>query len=271
KDDETDGNKTEEKNAKNEWKPFTNDKMEPVSIGRNKDNFWGASTVIGGSKNHLLFITYRPRNIAVFDLHQLQCIKYDTLPSVNSAFYHCFVSKMDNEKDKQSNKQEMILFCRDKGLEVQYDENSNTFYFETLAVCSSMRLLYSYAYVYVNVNDSILFFGGHTPDSDCSKAVHKYSITTKEWIKFEQTLPNPCFACFGIVSSDNKSVHLLGGRSEESSVSMMHMKTDVNEWMKTETALERQWLTEEKERHELEKLKIAIDQVESIVELKKLK
>ncbi|ETO04965.1 hypothetical protein RFI_32431 [Reticulomyxa filosa] len=78
KDDEIDGNKMEEKNAKNEWRPFTNDKTEP---------------------NHLLFITYRPRNIAVFDLNQLQCIKYDTLPSVNSAFYHCFVSKMDNEKD----------------------------------------------------------------------------------------------------------------------------------------------------------------------------
>ncbi|ETO26508.1 hypothetical protein RFI_10628 [Reticulomyxa filosa] len=48
--------------------------------------------LINGNKNDLLFITYYPNNISIFNLNKFQFIKYDKLPINNYINYHCFIS-----------------------------------------------------------------------------------------------------------------------------------------------------------------------------------
>ncbi|ETO01867.1 hypothetical protein RFI_35573, partial [Reticulomyxa filosa] len=47
-----------DKTYSNEWKPLKNNFNEYVYIGRNEVDYSGARAVIGGSDNHLLFITF---------------------------------------------------------------------------------------------------------------------------------------------------------------------------------------------------------------------
>ncbi|ETO04586.1 hypothetical protein RFI_32810 [Reticulomyxa filosa] len=55
------------KGSSNKWFPFD-------TIGRDKDYYIGVRAVIGGSNNNLLFITYSPKNIDVFDLKKFKYI-----------------------------------------------------------------------------------------------------------------------------------------------------------------------------------------------------
>ncbi|ETN99939.1 hypothetical protein RFI_37528, partial [Reticulomyxa filosa] len=116
---------------------------------------------IGGINNHLLFITYKYNNIIVFNLNTFQFIKHDELPTNNSIYYHCFVSKSEMMKTSPKNKQnyQMLLFCENTGLSIEYDEDNNIFQFHRLSVCDDIVLLFAYAYVCIN--DVILFFGGY--------------------------------------------------------------------------------------------------------------
>ncbi|ETO05270.1 hypothetical protein RFI_32126 [Reticulomyxa filosa] len=83
----------------NEWIPFTDNHNNPIQIGKKKDNYKGARAVIGGSNNHLLFITYYPKNISVFDLNTFRFIKHDHLSiCYNRVAYHCFVLKSESEQ-----------------------------------------------------------------------------------------------------------------------------------------------------------------------------
>ncbi|ETO36551.1 hypothetical protein RFI_00512 [Reticulomyxa filosa] len=61
----------------NEWIPFIGSDNGPVII--REDNCEGAHAVISGSNSNLLFITYQPNNISIFDLNTLQYIN-STLP-----------------------------------------------------------------------------------------------------------------------------------------------------------------------------------------------
>ncbi|ETO03230.1 hypothetical protein RFI_34181, partial [Reticulomyxa filosa] len=82
--------KLNKSNNYNQWVPFTDINNDPFIIGRSKDSFQGVRAVIGGSNNHLLFITYLKSNISVFDLNTLQFIKDDILPINKKICYHCF-------------------------------------------------------------------------------------------------------------------------------------------------------------------------------------
>ncbi|ETO07104.1 hypothetical protein RFI_30288 [Reticulomyxa filosa] len=179
-------NKSNEFNNYNQWIPFKDNHNHPIIIGRDQDDYNGVRAVIGGSNNHLLFITYYENNISVFNLNTFQFIKDDTLPTDNWVQFHCFVSnsvdgqgqeimKTNKEKNKQNNK--MLLFREDTGLSIEYDENNNIFQFHLLPVCDDIAQFYSYAYVCIN--DIVLFFGGWDGTFDntvISKSVHKYSI-----------------------------------------------------------------------------------------------
>ncbi|ETN98909.1 hypothetical protein RFI_38578, partial [Reticulomyxa filosa] len=78
-------------NNYNQWIPFTDDHNHPIIIGMNYYyNYEGVRAVIGGSNNHLLFITCYPKNIHIFDLNRYQFIKHDTLPILDCIGYHCF-------------------------------------------------------------------------------------------------------------------------------------------------------------------------------------
>ncbi|ETO05497.1 WD repeat-containing protein, partial [Reticulomyxa filosa] len=223
-------NKLKKSNNFNKWVPFTDNQNHPIIIGRNQDPYQGLRAVIGGSNNHLLFITYFKKDISVFNLNTFQFIKHDTLPTDNLIYYHCLVSKSENGQ-KNKNKNEMLLFCQKTGLSIEYDEDNNTFQFHKLTVCDNIALFFKYAYVCIN--DVILFFGG-----DCwkggeyivSKLVHKYSIQENEWTTFENTLPSPLCHCVAILSEDNNHIHIIGGKNDKDNTVLTHMKTKVCVW-----------------------------------------
>ncbi|ETO23822.1 hypothetical protein RFI_13343 [Reticulomyxa filosa] len=150
KDDSADTSDTEKIKDWNQWLPLTDNQNNRIQIGRNGDNYFGVRAVIGGSENNLLFITYRPSNIDIFNLDTLQYINHYTFPyEKHVVFCHCFVSIPENKVST------MILFSEKTGLSIEYDEDTNTFEFYKLWVCTNIRPFKRYAYV--NVNQFIFF------------------------------------------------------------------------------------------------------------------
>ncbi|ETO36125.1 hypothetical protein RFI_00938, partial [Reticulomyxa filosa] len=221
----------------NEWIPFKGNHNHPIIIGRDSDDYLGVRALIGGIDNNLLFITYKYNNISVFDLNIFQFIKHDTLPTAKWIWYHCFVSKSENgqgRKMMKTNKQnyQMLLFCFNAGLSIEYDEDNNNFQFHKLPVCDDIAPFCAYAYVCIN--DIILFFGGWNCEFDgenaISKSVHKYSIRENKWMTFENTLPNPLKDCLGILNKEDNHIHIIGGKDDKNASVSTHMKTKVCEW-----------------------------------------
>ncbi|ETO09897.1 hypothetical protein RFI_27480 [Reticulomyxa filosa] len=218
----------------NEWIPVTDNHNNPIIIGRAEMHYYhGMRAVVGGSNNHLLFITYYLNHISVFDLNTFQFIKHDNLPADNHVHHHCFVSNSANghgQEMMKTNKQnyQMLLFYQNTGLSIEYDEDNNTFQFHQLLVCDDIAKLSNYAYVCVN--DIILFFGGWNDDKCVfSKSVHKYSIKEKKWTKFENTLPGPLCHCTAVLNKNSTYIHIIGGQNKNSILST-HMKTEVHVW-----------------------------------------
>ncbi|ETO00314.1 hypothetical protein RFI_37133, partial [Reticulomyxa filosa] len=134
-------------NNSNKWIPFTDTYNNQVQIGRFGDDYHGMRAVIGGSNNHLLFITYLLKKISIFNLNTFQFIKHDNLPIKNVMSFHCFVSKPEQEMMKANKKNyEMLLFCKDIGLSIEYDEDDNTFQFYQLPIYYDFRSFDKYAY-----------------------------------------------------------------------------------------------------------------------------
>ncbi|ETO33215.1 hypothetical protein RFI_03892, partial [Reticulomyxa filosa] len=228
----------------NEWVPFTDNDNKPVYFGRYVDNCEGARVLIGGSNNHLAFITYPPNYICVFNMNTFQYIKQNTLPTDDYIWYHCFVAKMGNEishvKEKINAKHEMLLFCKETGIAIEYDEDNNMFAFQTLYVCSTMRSFTGYAYVCVN--GVILFFGGYS-NGERARHVHKYFIKENKWMQLTHTLSIPLWKSVGVLNGDDTCVHILGGNDHKGDALSTHIATQVQVWMKGEA--EKQWMLEE--------------------------
>ncbi|ETO33560.1 hypothetical protein RFI_03542 [Reticulomyxa filosa] len=215
-DDENETNKSEKlndlnrlnkSNNYNQWLPFIDNHNHPLIIGRDQD---------------------------MFDLNTFQFTKHDTLPAKNIIYYHCFVSKSENGqvqemiKTNQKNEQnyQMLLFFKDTGLSIEYDEDNNTFQFHQLPVCKSIAPFKLYAYVCIN--DIILFFGGYNWEKKIySKSVYKYSIRENEWMTFQNTLPSPLYGCVAILSEEDNHIHIIGGIDDEDTIVSTHMKTKV--------------------------------------------
>ncbi|ETN97438.1 hypothetical protein RFI_40091, partial [Reticulomyxa filosa] len=132
--------KSNELNNYNQWIPFTDNHNHPIIIETYKCEFEGARAVIGGSNNHLLFIAYPQKNIGVFNLNTLQFIEDIYLP-INYISYPCFVSNSKNgqgqemmKANEEKNRQnyQMLLFCFNTGLSIEYYEDNNTFQFQKL-------------------------------------------------------------------------------------------------------------------------------------------
>ncbi|ETO00812.1 hypothetical protein RFI_36629, partial [Reticulomyxa filosa] len=234
-------NEMKKSNNCNEWIPFTDNHSNPIIIGRDNDDYRGVRAVIGGSSNHLLFITYFQKNISVFDLNTFKFIVHDTLPTDDYIWYHCFVLKPENEQEQETIKSneeknkkeisEMLLFCFKTGLSIEYDEDDNTFQVYQLPVCDHIAPLYAYAYVCIN--NIILFFGGcgcKDDDLVASKSMHKYSIREYKWMTFQNILPSPFHSCVAIFNEDNTYVHIIGGKNDKKISTSTHMKTQVSKW-----------------------------------------
>ncbi|ETO08928.1 hypothetical protein RFI_28459 [Reticulomyxa filosa] len=221
----------------NKWVPFTNNDNNPIIIGRNTDHYNGARAVIGGSNSHLLFITYHPWNISVFDLNTFQFIKHNDLPAKNEIWYHCFVSKSakkneENKSKRNKNDEEMLLFCEQTGLSIRYDEDNNTFQFYQLPVCDDITAFRQYAYVCTN--DSILLFGGYGwKNGECavSTAAHKYFIQERRWITFNNAFSIPLHNCVGLLNEDNNNIHVIGGNNNSNIAVAVHIKTKTSVWI----------------------------------------
>ncbi|ETO28780.1 hypothetical protein RFI_08346 [Reticulomyxa filosa] len=249
----------------NEWFPFMN-----------RQNYTGVRAVIGGNDNHLLFITYYPKNIDVFDLNIFQYVNCSTLPIGDYIQDHCFVLKTEDAltipmKTNVSKKMvEMLLFCKAIGLSIEYDEDKRIFKFNPLRVCSTIRPFYSYAYACVN--DIVLFFGGYGgADIGVSNTMYKYSMSENKWTQFEQTLPIPLHGCVGIFNSDHTCVHIIGGIDDKKDITAAHAKINVNSWAKEMTKKELQWIQEEGEKEEIEQIKTEIEKMVHEPQIKKLK
>ncbi|ETO04855.1 hypothetical protein RFI_32541 [Reticulomyxa filosa] len=261
--DNDNDNKSKISNKYNQWLPFTDNNNRPIIIARDH-NYSAARALIGGRNNNLLFITYSPKNISVFDLNTFQFIKHDTLPTNDRTYCHCFVSKSENRqvqeqemmKTNQKNKQnyQMLLFKYNTGLSIEYDEDNNTFQFRKLPVCKDIALLYECAYVCTN--DVILFFGGHDLKNHIySRSVHKYSIGENKWTTFQNTLPRGLKECAAILSEDKTYVHIIGGCNGGDVVST-HMKKEVSQWLsKKEMKKGKKLKIEEEEEEEEEEEK----------------
>ncbi|ETN98787.1 hypothetical protein RFI_38700, partial [Reticulomyxa filosa] len=195
----------------NQWIPFTDNKEKVVKIGRQEDGYKGARAVIGGSNNHLLFITYQPKNISVFDLNTFQFIKHDTLKIDNEIYSPCFVSTSENEQEmmkgnKKNKNIKMLLFHKKAGLSIRYDETNNNFRYYAKEVCEDIAPFWNYGYV--RINDIILFFGGSS--KTVSNSMYKYSIRENKWMISQDVLPVPLDGCIAMLSKDSKYVHIIG-------------------------------------------------------------
>ncbi|ETO06571.1 WD repeat-containing protein [Reticulomyxa filosa] len=277
-DDEKDERQIEKSKHYNEWSPIMDNHNKPIFLGRKQDDFRGIRALIGGSNNNLLFITYYPKDIDVFDLNTFQYVNHTTLPIDTKISFHCFVLKTENElitpkADIKQSKSKMVLFCEKTGLSIDYDEVNNIFHFRSLWICSTMKHFYHYAFVCIN--DIILFFGGWNGNvgynTVVSNAIHKYSIQKDKWMKFELTLPIPSTDCIAVLSEDNMFVHILGGQDDEWKEMATHIQTKVAAWMKEETELEKQWIVEEEEKRVIEETKRELVTMKGKFNVKKLK
>ncbi|ETO12105.1 hypothetical protein RFI_25270 [Reticulomyxa filosa] len=213
-------NKSNELNNYNQWVSFTDNHNHPIIIGRDEDYYTGVRAVIGGSNNHLLFITYFIDNISIW------C--------------HCFVLNSENRQEQkmmktnqEKNKQQyqMLLFCEKEGLSIEYNEDYNTFQFHQLPIYKDIAIFSSYAYVCIN--DVILFFGGYCynyGNAIYSKSVHRYSIRESKWITFQNILPRSLYDCVAILSEDDNRIHIIGGKDDKDTTVSTHMKTEVRVW-----------------------------------------
>ncbi|ETO31652.1 hypothetical protein RFI_05468 [Reticulomyxa filosa] len=254
----------------NKWIFFTDKNNKPMCIGRYEDNYAGVRAVIGGRNNHLLFITYPPKHIDVFNLDTFQYVTNATLPTdiPNKIKYHCFVA---NTKKSQSEMKidAMLLFCKNTGLSIEYDEEKNAFEFHRLRVCTTIRQCVSYGYACVK--NCIFFFGGeYSDEGNNSREVHRYSITENAWMKFEQNLPISLSGCVGILTESKKCVHIIGGYDGDKEVPT-HMKTRVKKWMKGAREIEKQWIIEEEEKRYIEEMYKDIEEMKDSLDIQKLK
>ncbi|ETO34588.1 hypothetical protein RFI_02503 [Reticulomyxa filosa] len=229
-----DENRIKKTQNANQWVPWIDANNKKISIGRLQDDYYGVRAVIGGSNNNLLFITYCPNNIDVFDLNALKYIKHSNLPNESaSIYYHCFVSTTDSDKDKN----QMLLFCYKTGLSIEYNEDTNTFSFQKLPVCSA---LFSFnRYGYVRICDAILFFGGNNENkNNALKTIYSYSITRNKWKKLEYILPMPLSYCFVTLNADNTYVHIIGGFNGKRDLST-HIKINIDKWLRVDLDIKR--------------------------------
>ncbi|ETO36626.1 Pfs, NACHT and WD domain protein, partial [Reticulomyxa filosa] len=164
-------------------------------------------------------------NIDVFDLKKFKYIKHGKIPIGNDVKFHCFILKNENTKINK-----MILFHKNEGLIITFDEDKNLFHFNKVTDCTSMRPVYYYGYTYVS--DFILFFGGSDEYIKVhSKEIYKYSIIENKWTKFEQDLPFSLRYCVAMLSKDNKFIHIVGGYAGKKEL-LPHLKIKITELMK---------------------------------------
>ncbi|ETO17400.1 hypothetical protein RFI_19922 [Reticulomyxa filosa] len=267
-DDEDDKKKEDENAAEaekvksrvncNEWVQLTDQENNPVYVGTDEP-CEGMRSVIGGNKNHLLFFTYTPKNFLVINLNTFQCVKREDLPVEILINFPCLVSKNANDTSNIKNKNitELLLFCENVGLSIDYDEDNNTLHFGNVPVCTTIAYYSSYSYVHAH--DTIFFFGGqHWKKRWRTNAVHKYSIKDQQWTKLKFSFPGPCGHSFAILNDDHTFVHILGGVNRKHEAMSVHFRIKFKDLMMldddafAQNVQEQKPLVQEEEKEEKE-------------------
>ncbi|ETO32798.1 hypothetical protein RFI_04322 [Reticulomyxa filosa] len=233
--------KIEKSKYLNEWLRFKDNNNKQISIGAENANYEGARAVIGGSKKHLLFITYSPKNIDIFNLNTFQCVTHTSMPVSIGLCYHNFVIR-ENEKELsvikiEKKKTELILFFNDMGLAIDYDETIDRVRYFKIHTCSS--IIFGCRCIYIN--DIFIFFNA------LNREIYKYSTIENKWMQFEHTLPIRLDGCAVILNEDKTFVHIIGGKGGNET----HVRTKAEEWMKNETEKEKQSVLREAEMREI--------------------
>ncbi|ETN98839.1 hypothetical protein RFI_38648, partial [Reticulomyxa filosa] len=142
----------------NTWIRYNQD----TDIGELDGDLRGVRGLIGGMNNDLLFITHYPSNIEVIDLKimkPLTGIKNNIIPKENHKFgisSHCFGPLTINNEKLMNH---FILFCRNTGLLIKYDEQNKIFHYQKLSICPALNDFDSYSFVFLH--DFIFLFGGY--------------------------------------------------------------------------------------------------------------
>ncbi|ETO14853.1 hypothetical protein RFI_22514 [Reticulomyxa filosa] len=178
--------------------------------------------VVGGSKNQYLFVVYRPNNISVLMLHNLELFAKGTLPIDCIVGASCFV--------KTDNCNQMIFFNRLHGYLITFDETVQHFQFQKLTVCNKLRGRFDYSSV--RVKDWILLIGGKFGLKSFD-TIYCYSISLKIWRLSKYRLPISLHGSCAIVDDQLCWLHVIGGKHENKD-SRHHFKIKIadiiNNW-----------------------------------------
>jgi len=207
------------KDIYNKWLPLPNE----FHFGEQHDHdLFGARAVIGGSKHHLLFITSYPCSIDIVDLRcfkYLDNIKNKSLPLAegNSMCCHCFESLEEN-----GNK--FFLMSRGEALFIQYDEINNEFsYQHSLFYLKNLSSFGSACWM----RRRIFILGGQDKNADDQSVDRIWTVDItkkdKQWTECEITLPFPMYGVSAVVSENDFSIHVIGGKIDEADTSLHYM------------------------------------------------
>ncbi|ETO00177.1 hypothetical protein RFI_37274 [Reticulomyxa filosa] len=230
------GNKNESNSisqSSNTWIQHDKDS----SIGKLNDSLIRVRGLIGGGNNDLLFITLVSSKIEVINLKTMKSLTgiLNNTISASSQYriqYHCFMPlTMNNEKVIN----QFILFCKNAGVLIKYNEQDKNFTYEELPVCPVLRnsLFFSFAYVY----DFAFLFGGRNEIAqdysfffrgEKKTSVYKYSMKEKTWNECNFTFPTEMYESFAILNDDT-NVHIIGGLNAKDEKLKMHVSANVDQ------------------------------------------
>jgi len=214
-----------------------------------KHNLIGACALIGGSKQHLLFITRESNEIDVIELQSweyLKTIKNTTLPIAKNNYIgsHCLVS-INNSK----NNNEFCFMARGETLLIRYDEEHKEFsYRQISAPLASFQFYTNYAYAYWNRR--MFIFGGvdakrdKPMDSIWILDIHKKDTI---WKKSELKMPSAIGDATAVLSESDSSAHIIGGNDDKGKDQSTHYVMNLLTLQDIET-IAKYWIrTQEKE------------------------
>ncbi|ETO24301.1 hypothetical protein RFI_12854, partial [Reticulomyxa filosa] len=188
----------------NEWKALPNNQ---IFGKKNRDNLEGVRGVIGGEHNDLLFLTHRAKQIDVINLKSFEYVespKNSYLP-ISSGFlcYHAFIA---------IRKTTFVLICEKEALQIQYDQLQNSFSYQNLPSCDSLKDVYNFGFI--NLLSDIFLFGGWNDSVPLGSVVftlYIYHHEQKEWEQVKFPNMQSLSGSTGIFSNCDSAIHLLGG------------------------------------------------------------
>ncbi|ETN99839.1 hypothetical protein RFI_37628 [Reticulomyxa filosa] len=111
---------------------------------------------------------------------------------------------IETNKEKEQNYQ-MLLFSKNTGLSIEYDEDNIN-------------------YLFVIVLHNLM--GMHM----CVTMITQVLIREDKWITFENTLPSPLCYCVAISNEEDNHIHIIGGEDDKEITVSTHIKTKVRLW-----------------------------------------